>query len=261
VLLVLVVLVPEKIWPVDPTTQTLTARLKPPVWLGGQWAHPLGTDNLGRDVLSWVLYGARVSIVVGVAAVVIGCTLGTTLGILGGFFSRRLDAAVSMLADVQLAIPFVLLAIAVVAVLGPSVVNLILIIGIGSWAGYARVVRSLALSIRNREFVAAGRCLGASDTRIVVRHLLPNLWSTIIILATLELARAILAESTLSFLGLGVQPPQPSWGGMIFIGTGYLTTAWWIALFPGLALLAVGIAVNHVGDWLRDRLDHGLPAN
>jgi peptide/nickel transport system permease protein len=259
-LLAIAAVAPDRVWPVNPLSQNLAARLHPPVWMGGDWSHPLGFDDVGRDVLGRLVYGARVSVAVGIIAVAIGCTLGTGLGMLGGFAGGRLDSIVMMLADIQLAVPFVLLAIAVVAVLGPNLVNLILVIGIGSWANYARVIRSVTLSVREREFVQAARCLGGSEIRIVLRHILPNLLSTVIVLATLELARAILAESTLSFLGLGVQPPQPSWGAMIFVGTSYLATAWWIALFPGLALLLVGVAVNQVGDWLRDRLDYSLPA-
>jgi peptide/nickel transport system permease protein len=250
---------PDRVWPVNPLSQNLAARLHPPAWMGGDWSHPLGFDDVGRDVLARVVYGARVSVAVGIIAVGIGCTLGTGLGILAGFAGGRLDSIIMMLSDIQLAVPFVLLAIAVVAVLGPNLINLILVIGVGSWANYARVIRSVTLSVREQEFVQAARCLGGSKSRIVLRHILPNLLSTVIVLATLELARAILAESTLSFLGLGVQPPQPSWGVMIFVGTGYLATAWWIAVFPGVALLLVGVAANQVGDWLRDRLDQSLP--
>jgi peptide/nickel transport system permease protein len=260
VVLAVVVIAPERVWPLDPTLQSLPDRLHPPAWLsGGQGSHPLGFDNLGRDVLSRVVYGARASVEVGLFSVIIGCSLGTTLGVLSGFTGGRLDTAIMMLADIQLAVPFVLLAIAVVAVLGPNLVNLILVIGIGSWANYTRIIRSLSLGLRERDFVQAGRCLGASDLRIIGLHIVPNLLPTVIILGTLEFARAILTESTLSFLGLGVQPPQPSWGSMIFTGTTYLATAWWIALFPGLALLLVGIAVNQVGDWLKDWLDHDVP--
>ena len=258
IMLGVIAVAPERVWPVDPNVQNLAARLRAPAWLpGGDWAHPFGFDNLGRDMLSRVIYGARISVVVGVVAVSIGCTLGTTLGLLSGFAGGRLDAIILILADIQLAVPFVLLAIAVVAVLGPSLINLILVIAIGSWANYARVIRSATLGLRRREFIHAARCLGGSDTRILTRHVFPNLMSTVVVLATLELARAILAESTLSFLGLGVQPPQPSWGSMIFVGTGYLTTAWWIALIPGVALLLVGVAVNQVGEWLRDRFTPG----
>ena len=245
--------------PRDPTRQSLRARLKAPGFEaadGGRYA--LGTDHLGRDILSRVIYGARVSLVVGFAAVVVGGLLGATLGIVAGYRRGWMDTIVMTLADAQLAFPFILLAIGIIAVLGPSFPTLIVVVGLSGWVGYARILRSQVLVLRSREFVDAIHALGGSALRIVVRHLLPNVSSSLIVIATLELARAILLEATLSFLGLGIQPPTPSWGGMIYEGREYLDSAWWISIFPGLILMATSLVVSRTGDWLRDLLDPTL---
>jgi peptide/nickel transport system permease protein len=245
--------------PHDPERQSLRARLSAPALEGPDGrAHPLGTDHLGRDVLSRVIYGARVSLLVGFAAVVVGGVVGAALGILAGFRGGWADAVIMTVADAQLAFPFILLAIGIIAVLGPSFGTLVVVIGLSGWVGYARILRSQVLSLRSREFVDAIHALGGSVTRIVWKHVLPNVSSSLIVIATLELARAIVLEATLSFLGLGVQPPTPSWGGMVHEGREYLDSAWWISTFPGLVLMATSVVVSRTGDWLRDLLDPTL---
>jgi len=245
--------------PRDPERQSLRARLKPPGWEAPDGRrHVVGTDHLGRDILSRVIYGARVSLIVGFAAVAVGGILGATLGIVAGFRGGWTDTVVMTLADAQLAFPFILLAIGIIAVLGPSFSTLIVVVGLSGWVGYARVLRSQVLALRSREFVDAIHALGGSVLRIVGRHLLPNVASSLIVIATLELARTIVLEATLSFLGLGIQPPTPSWGGMIHEGREYLDSAWWISTIPGLVLMATSLVVSRTGDWLRDLLDPTL---
>jgi peptide/nickel transport system permease protein len=245
--------------PKDPYEQSLLLRLAPPAWMEeSEPGYLLGTDEFGRDILSRMLYGARISLAVGLLGVVIGTVLGSVLGMLAGYFSGPVDEAIMTLADMQLAFPFILLAIAIIAVLGPSVPNLILLVGISGWMTYARVCRGVVLTLKEREFVQAVRALGGRDGRILFRHILPNILSPIIVLATLDLARLIILESTLSFLGLGVQPPDPSWGGMLGQGREYLDTAWWLSTFPGLAIMLTALAISRGGDWLRDVLDPTL---
>jgi peptide/nickel transport system permease protein len=258
-LLILVAAAAPLLAPQDPTRQSLRGRLAAPTWEGSDGrAHLLGTDHLGRDVLSRVIYGSRVSLVVGFAAVVVGGVLGSAAGLLAGFSRGRLDAVVMTVADAQLAFPFILLAIGIIAVLGPSFPTLVVVIGLSGWVSYARILRSQVLVVRSREFVESIHALGGSIGRIVLRHVLPNVLSSIVVIATLELARAIVLEATLSFLGLGVQPPTPSWGGMVHEGREYLDSAWWISTFPGLVLMITSIVVSRTGDWLRDVLDPTL---
>ena len=245
--------------PHDPVRQSLRMRLKPPTLEGGDGlAHPLGTDHLGRDMLSRVIYGSRVSLLIGFAAVGVGSLIGATLGIAAGYRRGMLDTVIMTVADAQLAFPFILLAIGIIAVLGPSFPTLVVVVGLSGWVNYARVLRSQVLVVRSRDFVDAIFGLGGSTARIVLRHILPNVLSTLVVIATLELARAIVLEATLSFLGLGIQPPTPSWGGMIHEGREYLDSAWWIATFPGLILMLTSIVVSRLGDWLRDVLDPTL---
>ena len=245
--------------PHDPVRQSLRARLRAPTLEGPDGkAHLLGTDHLGRDVLSRVIHGARVSLLVGFAAVLVGGAIGSVLGIVAGFRGGWADSIIMTLADAQLAFPFILLAIGIIAVLGPSFPTLVVVIGLSGWVSYARILRSQVLSLRSREFVDAVHALGGSVLRIVVRHVLPNVLSSLVVIATLELARAIVLEATLSFLGLGVQPPTPSWGGMVHEGREYLDSAWWISTWPGLVLMATSIVVSRTGDWLRDLLDPTL---
>jgi len=245
--------------PFDPTLQEITLRLKPPGWTtpDGQFSL-LGTDHLGRDILSRLIFGARISLIIGVSAVALAGTLGTLLGLVAGYQGGRVDDFVMRLTDTMLAMPFILLALAVIAVLGPSLRNIIFVLGITSWVSYARVVRAEVLTLRTREFVSAAQALGGDGRRIVFRHLLPNVLTPVIVIATLEVARMIILESALSFLGLGVQPPTPTWGGMLADGRAYLSTAWWQATFPGVSIMLTVLGINLLGDWLRDVLDPRL---
>jgi peptide/nickel transport system permease protein len=241
--------------PGDPIKNSLLDRLTPPTW----WhEHPLGTDTLGRDVASRLLHGARVSLIVGFSAVLLAGGLGITLGLASGWYRGWLDDLLMRLGDVQLAFPVLVLAVAVLAVLGASLLNLIVVLGVTGWITYARIVRGEVLTLRERDFVAAARALGANDAWIVRRHLLPNVLPPVIVVATFSVARTIIAEASLSFLGLGVPAPQPSWGSMLDEGRNYITTGWWLALFPGLAILLLVLGINLVGDWLRDVLDPRL---
>lgn len=245
----------EVLAPSAPETQRLTARLDPPSWLGGEHGYALGTDQLGRDVLSRVIYGSRVSLVVGLAGVALSGTLGVTLGLVAGYFGGYWDRVIMRVTDVQQAIPALVLAIAVVAVLQPSLLNLIIVLAVTTWVAFARVVRSEVLALRETLFVEAARVVGASDRRIITRHILPNVAASIIVIGSLTVANLILFEASLSFLGLGVPPPTPTWGRMVFDGLEYVSTAWWIPLFPGGAVMLTVLGSNLVGDWLRDALD------
>ena len=245
--------------PYSPEEQSLLKRLQPPAWLpDGEREYLLGTDQLGRDILSRILWGARISLAIGFFAVIIGSAFGSMMGLMAGYFGGWIDELISTLSDMQLAMPFILLAITLIAVLGPSEPNLIILVGISGWMTYARVCRSVVISLREREFVQAVRALGGKDGRIMLKHILPNILSPIVVLATLDLARLVILESTLSFLGLGVQPPKPSWGGMLGEGRDYLSDAWWIATFPGLAIMLTTLAISRGGDWVRDVLDPTL---
>lgn len=258
-LLTLAALFAPLIAPQDPLRQSLSMRNRPPAWIaGGSAAHLFGTDNLGYDIFSRLLYGARISLGIGIVAAIIGALLGTALGLIAGFFRGPAEWIIMLAVDAQLATPFLVIAIAAIAAFGKGLPILIVLAGISGWMGFARACRSSVLSLRERDFVAAARALGATDGRIVVRHILPNLWSIILVIVTIDLRRVILFEASLSFLGLGVQPPQPSWGSMIDKGREYLGTAWWISIFPGLALMLTILAVSLVGDWLRDALDPTL---
>jgi len=245
--------------PFDPLEQDIGQRLREPGWQDAQGrVHPLGTDHLGRDILSRIVFGCRIALVVGLAAVVISGLLGMLIGLLAGYFGGRVDDFLMRLADIQLAFPFILLAIAVIGVLGPSLRNIIIVIGVSSWVVYARVVRGEVLSIREREYVQAAIALGSQHWRVLRHHVLPNTLTPWLVVATLDMARVIVIESALSFLGLGVQPPTPTWGGMLADGRVYLSTAWWLATFPGLAILITVLGINLFGDGLRDTLDPRL---
>ena len=248
-----------QIAPWDPGRQMLIKRLRPPAWQArGLREHPLGTDHLGRDILSRILYGGRISLGVGLSAVTLSCLIGVTLGLLTGFHGGRTDAFIMRVVDVFLAIPYILLAMGVVFALGPSLLNVILVMAVTRWVQFARIVRADVLSIREREFVSGARARGNRSMRLLLRHVLPNALTPIIVVATLELAFMIIYESALSFLGLGVQPPTPTWGWMLSDGRNYVATAWWLATFPGLAIMLTVLAVNLLGDWLRDTLDPRL---
>jgi ABC-type dipeptide/oligopeptide/nickel transport system permease subunit len=242
--------------PRNPLAVDIQHRLRPPAWMeGGAPTHLLGTDQVGRDLLSRMIYGGRVSLIVGVVAVLISATIGVLTGLAAGYFGPRVDWLVMALVNVMLSFPFVLLALAVIAVLGPSLVNMIIVLGIADWPLYVRVIRAETLSIRERDFVMAGRALGMSHLRIIFRQIFPNLVSVIVVIATLQVARVIILESFLSFLGLGVQPPTPAWGNMLGEGRIYMLNSWWIAAFPGLAIFVTTLAINLMGNALRDWLD------
>jgi peptide/nickel transport system permease protein len=245
--------------PFDPVEQRIGDRLKAPGWYDDAGRlHVLGTDHLGRDLLARILWGARPALLIAFAAVAVSGVLGLIAGLVAGYFGGWTDDVLMRLADVQLAFPFILLAIAVIGVVGPSLTTIIVVIGVSSWVIYARVVRGAVLSVREREFVQAAQALGGGDARILLRHILPNAITPWLVVATLDMARVIVIESALSFLGLGVQPPTPTWGGMLADGRVYITTAWWLATFPGLAILVTVLGINLFGDGLRDTLDPRL---
>jgi len=245
--------------PHDPILQDVEKRLIPPVGQEGADAdYLLGTDHLGRDIVSRLIYGARISIVVSVSAVALSAVLGTLIGLFSGFYGGKVDNIFMRIADVQLAFPFILLAIAIIAVLGPDLQNIIITMGITGWVIYARVVRAEVLSLREKEFITSVRALGGSNGRIIFKHLFPNVVPPIIVIVTLEMARMIIMEAALSFLGLGIQPPTPTWGGMLADGRVYLVTSWWLATFPGLVIMLVVLGINLLGNWLRDMLDPRL---
>jgi ABC-type dipeptide/oligopeptide/nickel transport system permease subunit len=242
--------------PHDPYAQAVGSRLIPPVWEeGGGWANPLGTDPLGRDLLSRIIYGARISISAGALAVAVSMVLGVVMGLVAGYFGRGVDTIIGNLVNLMLAFPFLLLALAAVAVMGPGFRNMVIVLGITGWPIYTRVVRAETLKYREREFVLAARALGLGSWRVIWGHVFPNLINTVIVMASLEVARMIILESFLSFLGLGIQPPTPSWGSMLGEGRVYMFTHWWLAAFPGLAIFITTLGINLFGDGLRDLLD------
>jgi peptide/nickel transport system permease protein len=221
-------------------------------------AHVLGTDALGRDILSRVIYGSRVSLFVGLTGVVVSGTLGTTLGLLCGYYGGRLDNIVMRVVDMQMAFPDILLAIAIMAVIGPGLANIVLVLGLTGWSTYTRIVRAEVLSLREREFIHAARAAGAADGQMLFRHLLPNALGPIIVLASFGVASNIITESSLSFLGIGVKPSTPSWGSILADGRDYIREAWWLTTFPGLAIMATVGGINVIGDWVRDYVDPKL---
>ncbi len=259
VVMILAAVLAPYVAPHDPVQAEITQRLRPPVWAErGTPENLLGTDQLGRDVLSRTIFGSRVSLIVGITAVLISGTLGVFLGLISAFQGGRLDALIMRIADVQLAFPFILLAIAVVAVVGGGLLNVILILGVTGWVSYGRVVRSQVLSVKEKEYVEAARALGSRALVLIFRHILPNVMTPVIVLATFNVASYMVAEASLTFLGLGVQPAIPSWGVMLADGREYMRAGWWMAIFPGLALMLTVLSINLVGDWLREYLDPRL---
>lgn len=245
--------------PIGPMEQNLRLRFLPPAWIdGGQIKHLLGTDNLGRDILSRIIVGARASFIVAISALTFGSALGSVIGLVSGYFGGRLDTIIMRTADAMMAFPLILAALLLVAVIGPGVHTVVLAASLILWARFARLIRSEVLSVRERDFVKLARIAGASDLRIMFVHVLPNVLNSVVVLLTLQLGFVIIVEATLSFLGAGVPPPTPTWGQMVAGGRTYLETAWWISLFPGLAIAAVVLAFNLLGDWLRDHLDPKL---
>jgi len=242
-----------------PIGEQLRRRLKPPAWVeGGTSEFLLGTDSLGRDILTRIIYGSRVSLTVGLTAVFLSGTLGVILGLFSGYVGGLLDDVIMRFADIWLAFPFIILAILFLSVLGPGLDKLIAVLAIGGWVGYARVTRGQVLAVREKEYIDAARVVGASHTRILFRHILPNTMAPIIVISSFAVATTMLAEAALSFLGLGVKPAIPTWGSMLADGRDYLRDAWWLATFPGIAIMITVLGINLFGDWLRDYLDPRL---
>lgn len=240
----------------NPNATELSQRLLPPTGLNG--SYPLGSDQLGRDVLSRIIFGARISLLVGFLTVFIAGSVGVALGLIAGYFGGWIDHVLMRIVDVMLAFPFFVMALALVAVLRPSLVTTVAILSIWGWPAYCRLVRGTTLSIREKEFISAAQVVGASNSRILIRQILPNAVPLILVLATAQVAQMIVAESALSFLGIGVPPPTASWGSIIGEGRQYVSSAWWITTFPGLVLTLAVLGIGFVGDWLRDALDPQL---
>lgn len=238
--------------PYDPYKQDLLARLAPPVFLGGDWKHLLGTDALGRDYLSRLIFGARVSLLIGFTAALISAVIGTVLGILGGYFGGKVDAVVMFIVSVRLALPATLVALAVVALFGGSLTVVVSVLGLLLWDRFAVVLRSATMQVRQMDYIAAAEVLGASLPRILLKDVLPNVMNQLIVIVTLEMAHAIILEAALSFLGLGVQPPTPSWGLMISEGKEMLLFESWLITIPGIALFILVFSINMLGDGIRD---------
>jgi peptide/nickel transport system permease protein len=234
-------------------------RLTPPAWMdGGSPQHPLGTDATGRDLLSRIIYGAQISVMVAVFAVVVSTFIGVTIGVVAGFLGGWIDLVLMRIVDIVMSMPFMFVALALAASIPPGLGSVLTIIVFFSWAHYSRQTRGEVLSLKQRDFVALARVAQASKWRIATRHILPNLVNTLTVLATLQVGNIILFEASLSFLGLGIQPPTPSWGSMVSEGRNYISTAWWITAFPGLAIMLMVLSCNFLGDWLRDALDPKL---
>ena len=237
----------------------ISMRLTPPCWEdGGTTEHILGTDEMGRDILSRLLYGSQVSLIVGIMAVVVSLVIGTTLGLISGYFGGKIDTVIMRLVDVMLAFPFIFMALCLMAVLGSSLTNVIIVLGITGWVPYTRTIRAQTLSLREREFVIAAHTEGCSHWQIIFKHILPNVIDNAIVQGTLEMAGAILSEASLTFLGLGVPPSIATWGGMVATGRQYIFNAWWLTAIPGLLIFLVCLSINFVGDWIRDVRDPRL---
>jgi peptide/nickel transport system permease protein len=258
-LLVIPAVLAPQVAPYDPLKGSLSKRLIPPAWqAGGSMDHPLGTDKLGRDMLSRIIHGARVSLAVSLVAIFVGGTIGTVLGLVSGYFGGWVDSLLMRLVDISLSFPTILMALVLVAAVGPSFGTVIAVVVVFLWARYARLVRGETLSIKQRDFIARARVAGASHTRIMARYIFPNVVNSLVVLATLQVGYVILLESALSFLGAGLPRPTPAWGLMIADGRELIVTAWWVSMFPGLAIMLTVLALNLLGDWLRDHLDPKL---
>ncbi|SFH31840.1 ABC transporter permease [Sulfitobacter dubius] len=252
IILTIIAILAPWIAPHDPYAQSLMTRMEPPVFMGGTWEHPLGTDHLGRDYLSRLIYGARISLLIGAVAALISGVIGTAMGIAAGYFGGKVDAVVTFLINVRLAMPVVLVALAVVAILGGSLQVVIMVLGLLLWDRFAVVMRASTMQVRRREYVAAAQVIGASTPRILLSEIMPNIANNLIVVVTLEMAHAILLEAALSFLGLGVQPPTPSWGLMVSEGKNMMLFEPWLVLIPGAVLFVLVLAINLMGDGLRD---------
>lgn len=258
-IIVICALFSPQIAPHDPTQQNLVASLQPPALTNAEYdTYQLGTDSLGRDVLSNLIYGSRISLLVGVLTVFVRGGMGILIGLVAGYFRGPIDDLMMRIADIQLTLPFLLVAVAVLAVTGPGLLTIIAVLGFTGWVYFGRVVRSETLSLREREFVLAARTAGATSWYIMRRHILPNTTAAILVISTLQVAQVIIAEASLSFLGLGVPAGTPTWGQMIARGRDYVGEAWWLPVFPGLAIFVTVLAINVLGDWLRDRWDPRL---
>lgn len=244
------------ITPYDPAKQNIVEKLLPPAWCkGGSPEHLLGTDSLGRDMFARCLYGARVSLLVGICSVIVAGIIGTLLGLISGYYGGWADRVIMRIADAFHAIPRILLAMVVLFVMGPSVFTLIMVIGVTNWVSYARIIRSEVLSIKEKEYVKASRTIGTGNFAIIRRHILPNVFAQFIVVSTISVASSIIIEATMSFLGLGIQPPTVSWGVMLADGRNYLATEWWVCTFPGIAITLTVLGIMFLGNWLRDVLD------
>ena len=256
---VLCALLANVLSPADPEEQSLRQRFTPPVWEErGTWKHVLGTDGLGRDLLSRIIWGSRVSLTAGVLTVLLASAFGAGVGLVAGYHGRRVDAALMRITDATMSFPVILLALILAVTIGPSFVNVVIAIAVILWARYARVIRGQVLTLMELDFITQARIAGASAARIILRHLLPNTFNTLMVLVTLQVGYVIIVEASLSFLGAGIPPPTPAWGSMIAEGRDFITSAWWVSFFPGLAILLVVLAFNLLGDWLRDTLDPKL---
>ena len=245
--------------PHDPIRGNILERLMPPAWLdGGSWNHPLGTDKLGRDMLSRIIFGARISLTIAVISIICGGIVGTTLGLIAGYFGGLWDHIIMRSVDIKISIPSILLALILSAAMGPSYITVIIVVALTLWTRYARLVRGEVLALRNQDFISRAQVSGCSTARILSHHLLPNVVNTIIVLATLEVGVVIILEASLSFLGAGIPPPNPAWGLMVADGRALVINAWWVSFFPGLAILLTVLSMNLLGDWLRDKLDPKL---
>jgi peptide/nickel transport system permease protein len=258
-LFALVAILAPLLSPADPHEQSLRNRFKPPVWEeGGSWKHALGTDRLGRDMLSRIIWGSRVSLAAGVLAVLLASAFGAAVGLAAGYYGGRVDAALMRMTDATMSFPVILLALILAVTVGPSFTNVVVAISVILWARFARVIRGQVLTLMQLDFIAQARIAGAGAWRIITRHLFPNTLNTLVVLVTLQIGYVIILEASLSFLGAGIPPPTPAWGSMISEGREFVPSAWWVSMFPGLAILLVVLAFNLLGDWLRDTFDPKL---
>jgi len=256
IVLVIPAIFAELIAPYDPVENSLRNRLLPPFWMeGGGFDHILGTDKVGRDILSRLIYGSRVSVIIASISIVVGGLIGTSLGIIGGYFGGWVDSLIMRAVDISLSIPIILLGLVLVAALGPSKSTVIIVVVTLLWSRYARLARGETLAVRTQDYIARARVSGASHTRIMIHHVFPNIFNSIVVLATLQVGFVIILEATLSFLGAGIPRPIPAWGLMVADGRALVVAAWWLAFFPGFAIMLVVLSMNLLGDWLRDKFD------
>ncbi len=259
IVLVIPALFAELIAPHDPIDGNLRARLLPPAWTdGGDWSYPLGSDRQGRDILSRMIFGARTAALVSLAALAVGATIGSLLGLVAGYLGSWWDHIIMRLVDINLSLPLILLALVLVVLFEPGTATTVAVVALLLWSRYARQVRAEVLTLKEMDFVARARVAGASNLRIIFRHILPNVFNTIIVLATLQVGNVILLEASLSFLGAGIPPPNPAWGVMVAEGRDFIVTSWWLSVIPGLAIMFTVLSMNLLGDWLRDYLDPKL---